>query len=64
MAGFSGTNLQKNGRFHRKFVEISGVNFAERQLVKKQQISWEFSGQILLETQSDRFYTDLMNVFK
>ena len=42
---------------------ISGVNFAERQSVQKQQISWESFGQISLETQSDRFYTDLMNVF-
>ena len=40
----------------RKKRQIFGANFAEKQSVKKRPISWEFSGQISLET--DRFYAD------
>ena len=38
-----------------------GANFADKTIGKKQLISREFSGQILLEI--DRFYTDLTSVF-
>ena len=38
-----------------------GANFTDKTIGKKQLISREFSGQILLEI--DRFYTDLTSVF-
>ena len=63
------TGLLKGSRKKSNFVAFSetdsrkflGANFADKTIGKKQLISREFSGQILLEI--DRFYTDLTSVF-
>ena len=60
-AGFLGTKSRKNRPILQDFARIFGANLAGKQSIKKQQILWLFSGQILLET--DRFSTNQTSVF-